>query len=316
MAPALRRPLAAAVTAMTVALLAVAAAGATPHGQPQPHPHVPVHTSESGWRDPGSTFPLAAGDRREASYQLPSGGGKVVVDDVAGSVRVRAVDGDTVHLVARQLLHAASAADLELARREMPLQLSQHGDTVIAFVDSPFRGEDGDLRGPWHDLPYRVLYDFELEVPRRTAVVLRTVLDGDLELSGTDGAFEVRNVNGAVAVRDVGGAGTATTVNGELHVQFRRNPQAACDFGNVNGDVDVTFQPGLDADVRFHTLNGGGWSDFPYTLQPLQTEQTSDRRDGLFVVKGRWSQGIRIGAGGPQLSFGTVNGDVLIRKSP
>ena len=273
------------------------------------------HGSTAGWRSPGSEFPAAARDRQEQSFRLPAGGGKVVVDNIDVNVRVRAVDGDSVRVVALQQARATDAANLELARREMPLRLSQHGDTVIAFVDSPFRDEDGHLQGPWVDLPYRVLYDFEVEVPRGAAVELRTVLDGDVELAGTDGPFEVRNVNGSVSVRDVGGAGTATTVNGELAVRFRRNPTAPCDFGNVNGDVDVTFQPGLAAEVRFKTLNGEGWSDFPYTLVPLRPEISESRRDGRYVIKSDWSQGIRIGTGGPQLSFGTVNGDVLIRKS-
>lgn len=323
------------IAAVPLALVTGAAAGA--HAASRPHsfaqvrvdpqvrvnPHVRInshvrvhgHGSFAGWRDPGAAFPVQASDRREEAYRLPAGGGKVVVDDVAGHVRVRGVEGDTVRLVAMQLVHARNAEGVELARQEMPLLLSQHGDTVIAFVDSPFREEDGDLRGPWQDLPYRVLYDFEVEVPRRAAVVLRTVMDGDLELAGTDGPFEVRNVNGSVAVRDVGGAGKVTTVNGDLSVRFRRNPGGPCDFGNVNGDVDVTFQPGLAAEVRFRTLNGEGWSDFPYTLVPVQPQVSESRRDGKFVIKSDWSQGIRIGGGGPQLSFATVNGDVLIRQS-
>ncbi|HXT22038.1 MAG TPA: hypothetical protein VN923_14900, partial [Thermoanaerobaculia bacterium] len=82
----------------------------------------------------------------------------------------------------------------------------------------------------------------------------------------------------------------------------------------VNGDVDVTFQPGLAAEVRFKTLNGEGWSDFPYTLVPLRPQISESRRDGRYVIKSDWSQGIRIGNGGPQLSFSTINGDVLIRR--
>ncbi|HET9767587.1 MAG TPA: hypothetical protein VFS60_12110 [Thermoanaerobaculia bacterium] len=303
-----------AVAVAATALLAVAAVAAN-GGRPHPHPRVHVHPSTAGWRAPGSDYPAAARDRTEQSFQLPAGAGKVVVDNVAGNVRARAVDGDTVRIVAVQQAHATSAANLEVARREMPLRLSQHGDTVIAFVDSPFRDERGRLQGPWDDLPYRVLYDVEVEVPRRAAVELSTVLDGDVELAGTDGAFLVRNVNGAVGVRDVGGAGKAITVNGELAVRFRRNPNGPCEFGNVNGDVDVTFQPGLAAEVRFKTLNGEGWSDFPYTLVPLRPEVSESRRDGRYVIKSDWSQGIRIGNGGPQLSFGTVNGDVLIRKA-
>lgn len=300
--------------ATTAALLAGAAA-ATASPRPHPHPRVRVHPSVAGWRSPGSDYPIAAEDRQEKSFQLPAGAGKVVVDNVAGNVRARAVDGDTVRIVARQIAHATTAGNLDVARREMPLRLTQHGDTVIAYVESPFRDDDGHLQGPWDELPYRVLYDFEVEVPRRASVELSTVLDGDVELAGTEGGFLVRNVNGDVDVREVGGAGKVLTVNGELAVRFRRNPDGPCEFSNVNGDVDVTFQPGLAAEVRFKTLNGDGWSDFPYTLVPLRPEVSESRREGRYVIKSDWSQGIRIGDGGPQLSFGTVNGDVLIRQS-
>lgn len=304
-----------ALALLTCAAFVAVAATAAAHSGPHPHPRVHVHPSAAGWRSPGPDYPAAAQDRQERSFQLPGGAGKVVVDNVAGHVRARAVDGDTVRIVALQIAHATTAANLDLARREMPLRLSQHGDTVIAYVESPFRDENGHLQGPWDELPYRVLYDFEVEVPRRAAVELSTVLDGNVELAGTDGGFLVRNVNGDVEVRDVCGAGKALTVNGELAVRFRENPGGACEFSNVNGDVDVTFQPGLAADVRFKTMNGDGWSDFPYTLVPLRPEVNESRRDGRYVIKSDWSQGIRIGAGGPQLSFSTINGDVLIRKS-
>jgi len=302
---------------VAAAVLLAAASSATGPGRPHPHPRPRFsgNWSSAGWRSPGSDFPAATRDRQEQSFQLPAGAGKVVVDNVAGNVRARAIDGDTVRIIAMQQAHATNEANIEVARREMSLEISQHGDTVIAYVHSPFRDENGRMQGRWDELPYRVLYDIDVEVPRRAAVELSTVLDGDVELAGTDGTFLVRNVNGDTSVRDVGGAGKAITVNGELAVRFRRNPNGPCEFSNVNGDVDVTFQPGLAAEVRFKTLNGEGWSDFPYTLVPLRPEVSESRRDGRYVIRSDWSQGIRIGEGGPQLSFGTVNGDVLIRQS-
>jgi hypothetical protein len=144
--------------------------------------------------------------------------------------------------------------------------------------------------------------------------VLRTVVDGDVELTGTEGDFEVKNVNGDVTVSEVAGAGTARTVNGPLRVSFRRNPAGDCAFGTVNGDVTVDFQPGLAAEVRFRTLNGEAWSDFPYSVVPRQAAPGGERRDGRWVVRSRWSEGIRIGDGGPELSLETINGDILLRR--
>jgi hypothetical protein len=158
------------------------------------------------------------------------------------------------------------------------------------------------------------VHDVELALPRSAAVELSTVVDGDVELVGTDAAFAVSNVNGAVTLREVAGAGSARTVNGSLVASFRRNPPADCELATVNGDLTVELQPGLGAEVRYRTLNGEAWSDFPFTLAPQAPVATGARRDGRFVLHRRWNDGIRIGAGGPRLSLETINGDILIRR--
>jgi hypothetical protein len=306
----------AAVAALLLARIAVpvlASSGAWPH--PAPRVHVHTRGRAAGWRDPGAVFPLRETARREQSFRLPGGKGRIVVDDVAGNVEVRGVDGDTVRVVATQTVRAAVAEDVALARQEMPLQLTQRGSSVVAYVDAPFRDDDGGIHfGDDDDVPYRVVYDFVIEAPRGVAVDLRTVLDGDVQVRDLDGAFEVRNVNGEVTLVGMASAGTASTVNGELHVAFRRNPDGACDFGNVNGNVDVSFAPGLAADVRYHTLNGEAWSDFPFTLVPTKPLVNEDAGKGRYRVKSEWQEGIRIGAGGPLLSFDTVNGNIYLRQ--
>ena len=292
--------------AALLALLLPLLSGWSP--QPQPHPHVGRD------RDDSRRFPVEETADREQRWQLPAGGGKVVVDGISGSIRARAVDGDTVTLRVRETIRARDAASVALARREMPLLLQQSGELVSAYVDSPFRDRDGSPNIDWKDLPYRVVYDFELTVPRRAAVVLRTVNDGAVELTGADGDFEVRNVNGSITLAEVGGAGSARTVNGDVTVRFRRNPRGPCELATVNGDVTAELLPGLSADVRYHTMNGEGWSDFPFTHFSPPAAPAADRRDGRLVIGSRWQEGIRIGAGGPLLSLETLNGDVLLKN--
>ena len=272
----------------------------------------PRRHGRSGWRD-DERFAVVDTATREESYRIGDGG-RLVVDGYAGEITVRAVEGDTLRLVVKEMVRARDRAGIARARAEMPLLLRQDGSTVTAWVDAPFRGPDGSWQGPAWEAPYRVVHDFTVEVPRSAAVVLRTVTDGDVELHGTDGDFEVKNVNGKVTVTDVAGSGVARTVNGPLRVSFRRNPPADCDFGTVNGDVTVDFQPDLAAEVRFRTLNGEAWSDFPFTLTPRAPAGEPERQGRRLVLQSRWSDGIRIGPGGPELSFETINGDILLRR--
>ena len=271
-------------------------------------PHPRDHGRES------TRFPVVDTAEHQQQFQLPARGGKVVVDGITGAIRVRAVDGDTVTIRVQERVRGRDAAAIAQARREMPLQMRLLGETVSAIVDSPFRGANGSLNVDWDDIPYRVEHDFEVTVPRRAATVLRTVNDGDVELSGTDGDFEVRNVNGGIRVLDVGGSGSARTVNGEVLVRFRRNPTADVELASVNGDVTAELLAGLDADVRYYTMNGEGWSDFDFTTVPLQPTAAGERHNGRFRVRGRWQEGIRIGAGGPMLSFETLNGDIVLKN--
>ena len=51
--------------------------------------------------------------------------------------------------------------------------------------------------------------------------------------------------------------------------------------------------------------------------QPVRLEVSlvSERADkGRYRVKSDWQEGIRIGAGGPLLSFDTVNGNIYLRQ--
>jgi hypothetical protein len=158
-----------------------------------------------------------------------------------------------------------------------------------------------------------VQYDFELRVPARSDLTLRTVNRGDIDVEGVEGVFLVRNVNGAVRLERVAGSGKATTVNGEVRISLTRAPADAWRLATINGDVEVALPQAAGADLQVETMNGEAWSDFPYTPLP-PAPATRSERDGRKVYRSEGSR-LRLGAGGPLVAMETLNGDVLVRKS-
>ncbi len=246
------------------------------------------------------TFPLSGDSAR-----------KLVVDDLDGSIQVTGRPGSEIHLIARKRLTADSPEEAAEARRGVTLDISQNANTVRLYVDGPFRCDCGG-RHDRHRRSYRVRYDFELQVPSDTAVSLKTVNDGEIKVEGVAGDYDVDNVNGGIQMADVSGSGKVYALNGRVQVSFRENPRAASSFtGSLNGEVRVSFQPGLTADLRFKTFNGGVFTDFPVTYLPV-TATAGERHEGKFVYKSNEWSSVRVGRGGPQLSFDAFNGNIRI----
>ena len=61
------------------------------------------------------------------------------------------------------------------------------------------------------------------------------------------------------------------------------------------------------------TLHGGMFTDFSSTSLPVAALQP-ERREGKTVWRNDGMAGLRIGSGGPELTFETLNGTVLIKN--
>jgi hypothetical protein len=235
---------------------------------------------------------------------------KIVVDNVNGSIRVTGSAGNEVRLLARKRLRAESAETAEQARRDVKLDISQDGNTVRFYVDGPFRCRNGGVHMD-RDPGYEVNYDFELQVPRDTAMDLKTVNDGEIKVDGVAGDYKVDNINGGVEMTELSGSGKIYALNGKVKVTFRENPRAASSFGSLNGEVRVSFQPDLNADVRFKTFNGQVYTDYQVTYLPLPAA-AAERHGAKYVYKSSEWSAVRVGHGGPELSFDAFNGNIRI----
>lgn len=251
---------------------------------------------------------------RSADHKSYSGVHEFIVDDVTGYIEVTATSGNMVEVDIEKTLSADSQDRMTLAKKEISLSETREGGLVRLLVDGPFRCHCADNSISFHGEPlYRFTYNFKVRVPKNIALELRTVNKSHISVDGTSGDFKISNVNGGIDMSNVAGSGSVHTVNGPVKVTFAQNPTGPASFKSVNGTLDISFRPGLNADVRMKTMNGGLFTDFPVTALPVAAMQP-EQRNGKFVWKSNRMTGVRIGRGGPELSFETLNGDVLIKS--
>jgi hypothetical protein len=254
------------------------------------------------------------------TLSFAAGGGRALdVRNINGFIHVEGTNDDSVQMSIRKVVRAETRDDLAEAQRDVRLEFRDGVPRVEAIVTD----RSGHVCGePWNDreprrdhVHYQVQFDFTVRMPRNAALRLCTINGGDVMVSGTQGDFDVSNVNGLIDMRQVAGSGRAHTVNGPVTVTFTANPKQPSSFKTVNGNVDILFLDGLSADLSMKTFNGGLFTDFD--VQPLANTVAAagERRNGRFVYRANEFTRVRVGGGGPQITFETLNGNVRARRA-
>ena len=257
-------------------------------------------------------------EQHESIHKSFAGVKSIEVDNVNGGIQVVAWNGPGIQADVEKTIRADDSDRAEAAKREVKLDVSENSGEVKLYVDGPFRCHcnDGGFRSrnnmsESRHRGYRVDYDFQLKVPAGTKLYLSTVNHGGIKLSNTSGDFDVENINGGIEMIEISGSGRVHAINGKVNVVFAKNPASASSFGSLNGPVDIAFQPGLSADASVKTFNGGIYTDFPVTYLPRQAA-AGQRQNGKFVYRSNEFTGVRIGGGGPEYKFETLNGNIRI----
>ena len=261
-----------------------------------------------------SRFPVESRETIRRSIPITAGGSTTLeVSNINGAIVVTGGGGNAVELVAERTIRARTDADLDEAKRTVRLDTSEAAGSVRVCGDASWRC-GCDQRSPWpgrrDERPYSVDTDFELRVPRNITLRLCTINGGRVSVTHTTGDVVISHVNGGIDVDDVRGAARLTTVNGSIHATFPDAPGTSS-FNSVNGSIVVTLPKSLSADLRLKTMNGGLFTDFETTAIPTAAA-TPERRNGRFVYRSNRTVGVRVGRGGPELSFETLNGDVRV----
>ncbi len=226
--------------------------------------------------------------------------------------------GSTVVIEATKTIRAGDAQTLAQGQKETQLGFEQRADSLIVYLSGP---QDSRPRRNWNrnwdsrDIDYSYEFDFVVKVPAAMQVLVSTVNGGEVLVQDVSGPLRARNVNGDVTLRGVGQLTQAYTVNGQVAVSYAAAPTRAATYHTINGNINVSYPASVSGDVYFKSMHGELYTDFPQAaLLPARVQQNQAREGAGTKYKISKETALRLGQGGLDLRFETLNGNVTIKK--
>lgn len=215
----------------------------------------------------------------DKTVPLPAGG-TVHLENVNGSVDVRAWDREEVEVYAVKTARRDSA-DLN----KVNIELKVSGGRVDVATHYP------------SDQGVDVTVEYHIHVPRRVLLESIATVNGSVRVTDVDGSGQLRTVNGDVEVYDCAGAFSARSTNGSIREELRGLGAQAVALETMNGSVLLALPANAGAELDAQSLNGDIRTEKPVMM------------NGSF---GHGSFRGKLGAGGPPLRIRTVNGAIQI----
>ena len=268
--------------------------------------------------------------KKELSFELQSPHNTFILANINGHITATGYDGDKILIEANKTIKAKTAARLEEGVKEISLGIIDLADTIIVYIKNPCsnpnirKNKKGKRFWDYYfqkcdcdwETRYDFQFDFTLKIPYKTNVSLGTINDGDISVMNMSGELTVDNINGSIRLDKVAGMTKASTINGDLDVNYTKNPNKDSRYYSLNGDINANFQKGLDAKMLFKSYNG----DFYTNIQeleimpmPIKKEKVSDENGISYKIGGQSAMQIRKGS--LLLDFETFNGDVYVKEN-
>jgi hypothetical protein len=243
-------------------------------------------------------------------YPVSSATPRLVVDNIWGSVRVRAGTTPEIVVTVSERRTAPDEEAFQLSQEIITLDVQADTDGVVLTVGDPERRERRvRCRG------CRVEYQFDIVVPRGTRIDANTVNDGRIDVAAAGARVSASNVNGPVAITDLHECASIESVNGEVELAFVQAPSTDCRIETINGEITVVLPEGAGLTAALDIINGRVTSDFDLEPLALPAKIEKQEHNGRFGYRIKQLAGVRVGAGGPTFSIASLNGDVRIRKT-
>ncbi|SFQ58647.1 DUF4097 family beta strand repeat-containing protein [Hymenobacter arizonensis] len=255
---------------------------------------------------------------KEFTLTAPAERSTLALYNIHGSVEVQGYSGNKVIVEATKIIRANDAKTLEEGKAEATLGFLQRNDSVIVYMAGPFDSRPrNNYRGEWNhkEIEYRYEFDYVVKVPYQLNLRISTVNQGSVQVQDVTGPLNVSNVNGPIKLANVKGTTKAHTVNGNVEATYAANPPGASSYKTINGQIKVKYPSSLGADMHFKSMHGEFYTDFANAeMLPVQVTKNKEGKGGGTVYKITKETAVRIGKGGPDFRFETLNGNVTVSK--
>ena len=189
----------------------------------------------------------STGSQREfcQSYALRAGG-RVVIDNLYGDVRISAWNRDEVRIQAIK-----SASDSE---RLDDAQIVVDSTADMLSVYTQYAGSD---------VEHPASVEYHITVPRTASLEAVRLVNGGLSIRGLQGPVKATSINGDIRADLLEGTADLSTVNGQVEAAFHKiSPDNAISLRSVNGPISLSIPPGAGARLIAQNRSGGILTDF------------------------------------------------------
>jgi hypothetical protein len=264
--------------------------------------------------------------KRTLTFEKKGQQNTLMIFNVNGSIKVEGYAGNEILIEMQKKITGKSEARVAKGRSEVDLGLIDRADTLILYlkgVGTRFGKENknyGMQMAGWGynwegndtNKEYDYTTNFVVKVPYVINLHISTINQGDISVHHTKGMLEARNINGGIYLTDIAGTTTATTINGEVDLEYTSNPPGDSKYYSLNGNINAMFKSGLNAQLTFKSFQGDLYSSINGITPMAVSLEKTKRGEGIqYKVNGNR---YRVGAGGPLLNFETFNGNVYLKE--
>jgi hypothetical protein len=152
-------------------------------------------------------------------------------------------------------------------------------------------------------------------VPRRAALNLSTVNDGEIVVRDVVGDLELENINGPITATNITGSVIAESVNKPITVGLTGVAAGgATSLSSLNGEITLTLPASAKAELHLDSSRGEIVSDFELDVKPSKPRvERTEGRSGVSVTMEDVIVAT-VNGGGPVIRVKTLNGGIRIAK--